>query len=184
MNIPNEVLFVKMKKLKREFDFLAGRYTPDSWQDVQDIVRAGMGHKIFRVGDQLLAEFNGTPFVWDVIGIDHDKPTDPRFTHSLTIQSHDILLNAQFDAPEPDNPSGDRQQYGNNRYIHSAIRQWLNSAETTFTWQPQHQYDAAPTGAPYDGPGFLKLLDPELVAVLGAVDKQVARNTVTDGGVQ
>jgi hypothetical protein len=38
--------------------------------------------------------------VWDVIGIDHDKPTDPRFTHSLTIQSHDCLLNAQFSAPQ------------------------------------------------------------------------------------
>jgi hypothetical protein len=184
MNIPNEVLFVKMKKLKREFDFLAGRYTPDSWQDVQDIVRAGMGHKIFRVGDQLLAEFNGTPVVWDVIGINHDKPTNPQYTHSLTIQSHDCLLNVQFDAPEPDNLNSNRQQYGNNRYLHSAIRQWLNSAETTFTWQPQHQYDVAPTGAPYNGAGFLKLLDPDLVAVLGAVDKQVARNTVTDGGGQ
>ena len=93
-------------------------------------------------------------------------------------------MDAQFDAPEPDNPDSDRQQFGNNRYLHSAIRQWLNSAETTFTWQPQHQYDAAPEGAPYDGAGFLKLLDPELVAVLGAVDKQVARNTVTDGGGQ
>jgi hypothetical protein len=93
-------------------------------------------------------------------------------------------LTAQFDAPEPGNPNSDRQQYGNNRYIHSAIRQWLNSAETTFTWQPQHEYDVAPTGAPYDGAGFLKLLDPDLVAVLGAVDKQVARNTVTDGGGQ
>jgi len=122
--------------------------------------------------------------VWDVIGIDHDKPTDPRFTHSLTIQSHDILLNAQFDAPEPGNPDSYRQQYGNNRYIHSAIRQWLNSEEEEFTWQSQHQCDVAPTGAPYNGAGFLKLLDPELVAVLGAVDKQVARNTVTDGGGQ
>ncbi len=184
MSIPNEVLFAKIKKLQREFDFLAGRYTPDSWQDVQDIVRAGMGHKIFRVGDQFVATFDGEPFVWDVIGIDHDKPTDPRFTHSLTIQSHDCLLNAQFDAPEPNNPDSDRQQHGNNRYLHSAIRQWLNSAETTFTWQPQHQHDVAPTGAPYNGAGFLKLLDPELVAVLGAVDKQVAKSTVTDGGGQ
>ncbi len=155
-----------------------------SWQQVQYIVRAGLHHQVFQIGDQFVTEFNGTPSVWDVIGIDHDKPTDPRFTHSLTIQSRDCLLTAQFDAPEPDNPDSNRQQYGNNRYIHSAIRQWLNSAETTFTWQLQHQYDAPPTGAPYDGPGFLKLLDPDLVAVLGAVDKQVARNTVTDGGGQ
>ena len=155
-----------------------------SWQQVQHIVRAGLHHQVFQIGDQFVATFDGQPVVWDVIGIDHDKPTDPRFTHSLTIQSHDCLLNAQFDAPEPDNPDGDRQQYGNNRYIHSAIRQWLNSEEEEFTWQPQHQYDVAPTGALYDGPGFLKLLDPDLVAVLGAVDKQVARNTVTDGGGQ
>jgi hypothetical protein len=155
-----------------------------SWQQVQHIVRAGLHHQVFQIGDQFVATFDGQPVVWDVIGIDHDKPTDPSFTHSLTIQSRDILLTAQFDAPEPDNPNSDRQQYGNNRYIHSAIRQWLNSAETTFTWQPQHQYDAAPTGALYNGPGFLKLLDPDLVAVLGAVDKQVARNTVTDGGGQ
>ena len=155
-----------------------------SWQQVQYIVRAGLHHQVFQIGDQFVATFNGQPVVWDVIGIDHDKPTDPRFTHSLTIQSHDCLLNVQFDAPEPDNPDSNRQQFGNNRYLYSAIRQWLNSAETTFTWQPQHQYDVAPTGAPYDGAGFLKLLDPDLVAVLGAVDKQVARNTVTDGGGQ
>jgi len=153
-----------------------------SWQQVQHIVRAGLHHQVFQIGDQFVATFNGQPVVWDVIGIDHDKPTDPRFTHSLTIQSHDILLMAQFDAPEPDNPNSERQQYGNNRYIHSAIRQWLNSAETTFTWQPQHQYDVAPVGAPYDGPGFLKLLDPDLVAVLGAVDKQVARSAADGGG--
>jgi hypothetical protein len=155
-----------------------------SWQQVQHIVRAGLHHQVFQIGDQFVTEFNGTPSVWDVIGIDHDKPTDPRFTHSLTIQSHDCLLNAQFDAPEPDNPDSNRQEYGNNRYLHSAIRQWLNSEEEEFTWQPQHQYDVAPAGAPYNGAGFLKLLDPELVAVLGAVDKQVARNTVTDGGGQ
>ena len=137
-----------------------------SWQQVQYIVRAGLHHQVFQIGDQFVATFNGQPVVWDIIGIDHDKPTDPRFTHSLTIQSHDILLNAQFDAPEPDNPDSDRQQSGNNRYLHSAIRQWLNSEEEEFTWQPQHEYDAAPTGAPYNGPGFLKLLDPDLVAVL------------------
>jgi hypothetical protein len=156
----------------------------NNWEDVQRIVRMGLANKLFVVGDQFVTNYNGEPSVWVVIGIDHDKPTDPRFTHSLTIQSHDCLLDAPVDAPEPDNLNSDRQQYGNNRYIHSAIRQWLNSAETTFTWQPQHQYDAAPTGAPYNGAGFLKLLDPDLVAVLGAVDKQVARNTATDGGGQ
>ena len=89
-----------------------------------------------------------------------------------------------FDAPEPTNPDTNRQQYGNNRYIHSAIKQWLNSSESTFNWASQHEYDTAPTGSIYEGPGFLKLLDPELVAVIGNVNKQVARNTVTDSGGQ
>jgi hypothetical protein len=77
-----------------------------------------------------------------------------------------------------------RCRYGSNNYKESAIRQWLNSEESSFTWVPKTNFDRSPTGAPYTGAGFLKLLDPELVAVLGAVDKQVARNTVTDDGGQ
>jgi hypothetical protein len=262
MSIPNEVLFAKIKKLKREVDSLVGRYTPNSWQEVQSIVRAGLARMVFRVGDQFVAEFNGEPFVWDVIGIDHDKPTDPRFTHSLTIQSHDCLLNAQFSAPqalyyaETPLPAGQhrftlndvqytfttsevvpaggqvfvsgwqtegyvptaittyaadrtttietglvvtqsagadtlspvnhyqRCIYGSNNYVESAIRQWLNSEASSFVWTPQTIYDRPPIGAPYTGAGFLHALDPDLVAVLGAVDKQVARNTITDGGGQ
>jgi hypothetical protein len=78
----------------------------------------------------------------------------------------------------------DRTRYGSNNYTESAIRQWLNSTEASFTWVAQTNYDRLPTSEPYTGAGFLSLLDPELVAVLGSVDKQVARNTVTDGGGQ
>src|SRR5690554_6333943 len=48
----------------------------NSWQQVQHIVRAGLHHQVFQIGDQFVALFDGEPFVWDVIGIDHDKPTD------------------------------------------------------------------------------------------------------------
>ena len=232
-----------------------------SWANLQHIVRAGLHHQVFQVGDQLMALFDGEPHVWDVIGIDHDKPTDPRFTHSLTIQSHDCLLNAQFSAPqalyyaEASLPAGahrftldnvqysfttsqvvpvggqvfisgwetdgyvptaittyaadrtiavetdlvvtqsagvdadtlspvnhhQRCRYGSNNYVESAIRQWLNSEASTFEWVPKTNYDRPST---YSDGGFLHQLDPELVAVLGAVDKQVARNTVTDDGGQ
>jgi hypothetical protein len=74
-----------------------------------------------------------------------------------------------------------RCRYGSNNYVESAIRQWLNSEASTFEWVPKTNYDRPST---YSGGGFLHQLDPELVAVLGAVDKQVARNTVTDGGGQ
>ena len=77
-----------------------------------------------------------------------------------------------------------RCRYGSNNYVESAIKQFLNSDATSFAWTPKTNFDRPPTGAPYTGGGFLKLLDPELVAVLGAVDKQVARNTISDGGGQ
>jgi hypothetical protein len=77
-----------------------------------------------------------------------------------------------------------RCRYGSNNYVESAIRQWLNSEDETFVWEPQTPFDRPSTTAPYTGGGFLHRLDPDLVAVLGAVDKQVARNTVTDGGGQ
>ena len=153
-----------------------------SWEEVQAIVRAGLAEEYFEIGDQFLSMYDGKVIVWTIIGIDHDTPTDTEYSHSLTIQTRDCLGNVQFDAPEPTNLDTNRQQYGNNRYIHSAIKQWLNSNDAVFNWVSQHQYDAPPTEAPYTGAGFLKLLDPELVAVIGAVDKQVAKATVDGGG--
>jgi hypothetical protein len=234
-----------------------------SWEEVQRVVRNGMGKRIFRIGDQFVSSYDAGSITWDVIGIDHDIPADAQYTHSLTLQTRDCILNAKFDEPEAlyyaeaelaageqifflDNKkykfttlqavpvggqvfisawdgdaytpakiatygtdrktaldqnltvslveSGDitlspvnyhgRCRYGSNNYKESAIRQWLNSADTVFAWAAQTNYDRPVNAAPYTGKGFLNLLDPELVAVLGAVNKPVARNTVTDGGGQ
>lgn len=171
-------------KLKIEMEKVGVIKHPSSWEEVQEIVRRGQAKQVFDIGDQFSVNYNGSPLIVDIIGIDHDIPTDTNFTHSLTIQFHDCIQNVQFDAIEPSNPDESRSKYGNNRYIHSNIRQWLNSNEEPFMWESQHEYDVASTGSPYDGAGFLKLLDPELVAVLGNVDKQVTRNTVTDDGGQ
>jgi hypothetical protein len=230
-----------------------------SWQQVQGIVRSGLASKLFSIGDQFMVEFDGNPVVWDVIGIGHDKPSNQLYEHSLTIQAHDCLLNAQYSAPQAlyyaDTPlsAGEhrftlnnvqytfttsqvipaggqvyvsswesegyvptaiatydadrttsietgltvtqsagsdtlapvnhhqRCRYGSNNYVESAIRQWLNSDDSDFIWTPQTNYDRPST---YSGGGFLHQLDPELVAVLGAVDKQVARNNITDDGGQ
>lgn len=156
----------------------------ESWAEVQEIVRRGLAPTIFKIGDQLVADYDGSAVVWDIIGFDHDIPTDTNYTHSMTIQAHDCIMNIQFDAPEPTNPDTNRQQYGSNNYMESAIRQWLNSNESQFNWVAKTQYDEPPTSSNYNGAGFLYNLDQELVAVLGAVDKQVACNTVTDGGGQ
>mgnify|MGYP000856254142 CR=1 FL=1 len=238
-----------------------------SFDDLQRITRMGLHSRILTIGDQFECTYNSTPIVLDVIGIDHDIPTDTHFTHSLTLQPHNVLLNAQFDAPEAlyyaetelaaglqvfllnsvkykfttgqavpaggqvfvkewQSPTGageyvptkvttyaanrttvietdlavtaageeeitltpvnhhQRCKYGSDNYKESAVRQFLNSTADTFAWTPQTNYDRPSTGTPYNGAGFLKLLDPDLVAVLGTVNKQVARNTVTDGGGQ
>lgn len=237
-----------------------------NWEDVQRAVRMGLADKIFKVGDQFVSSYDTGQIVWDVIGINHDIPTDKKYTKSLTLQAHDCIMNCQFDAPEAlyyaeaELPAGthvftlnalqytfttaqaipaggqvfinawqstegagvyvptkittyaadrataietdldvtattgtdtlaavnnhSRCRYGSNNYKESAIKQFLNSSATTFAWTAKTNFDRPPSGAPYTGGGFLKLLDAELSAVLGSVDKQVARNTVTDGGEQ
>jgi hypothetical protein len=237
--------------------------TVNNWEDVQRLVRMGLHTKMFTIGDQFIANYNGEPVTWDVIGINHDIPTDKKYINSLTLQAHDCIMNCQFDAAEAlyyaetELPAGEhiftlnnikykftttqavpaggqvyisswegdtyvptkirtyaadrttaiesdltvtatesgddtltpvnhhsRSRYGFNNYLESAIRQFLNSNDTTFVWTPKTNFDRPPSGTPFTGGGFLKLLDPDLVSVLGAVDKQVARNTVTDDGGQ
>ncbi len=250
---------VPIKRQIQELEFIVARSDVKTWKAVQEIVRAGLASKAFQIGDQFVADYNGTDTIFDVIGIDHDVPTDTQYTHSLTIQAHDCIGNVQFDAPEalyyseaelaagaytfndgttdynftlgsaipaggqavltwagdPAVPAEiktyptkvsvtaietiavtagntgtaltpindlNRARYGSSNYKESAIKQWLNSSESTFAWAAKTNYDRPPTGAPYTGAGFLNLLDADLVAVLGSVDKVTAKNTVTDSG--
>ena len=72
----------------------------ESWADVQQAVRLGVASKIFAIGDQLVADYNGTPVVWDIIGIDHDTPSNSGLSHSLTIQANKLLRTGRISAPE------------------------------------------------------------------------------------
>lgn len=72
-----------------------------SWANVQKLVRAGLHDKYFKIGDQLVCQKGGSDLTWDIIGFDHDTPTDTQFTHSMTLQLHDCLPSTMpFDAPE------------------------------------------------------------------------------------
>ncbi|MBQ4396843.1 MAG: hypothetical protein II828_04925 [Clostridia bacterium] len=72
-----------------------------SWADVQAIVRGGLADKAFPIGTKMYCRKDNVTLEWDVIGIDHDTPADPQFTHSLTLQLHDCFPTfIQFDAPE------------------------------------------------------------------------------------
>lgn len=74
-----------------------------SWGAVQYYVRNGQAPYIFSIGDQLVC--NSEQFgelVWDIIGFDQDIPSDSQYTHSMTLQLHNILNTdlKEFDAPE------------------------------------------------------------------------------------
>ena len=60
----------------------------------------GLASNTFAIGDQLTCKRGETTLVWDIIGIDHDTPTDNNFKHSLTLQLHDCLLSIQYDGTE------------------------------------------------------------------------------------
>ena len=77
-----------------------GSVKPTSWSDVQQLVRVGLHKKVFSIGDQLTCQKDGATLTFDVIGIDHDTPADPQFTHSMTLCLHNIYAGVQFDEKE------------------------------------------------------------------------------------
>ena len=251
-----------------------GALKPTSWAEIQALVRAGLHKNAFSIGDQLVCKKGNDDLVWDIIGIDHDTPTDSQFTHSMTLQLHDCLPSAmQFGASEAlyyaesgldagtynftiqnydttygggktyqfelqnDVPAGgqltfgwsyntqasaakitayndegtqieqvgvtegsggtslgttdgnstnvnhiSRARLGSNNYKESAIRQFLNSSAVAGSvWTPQTKYDRPPSWNSNTA-GFMKDIDSDFLAVLGASPKVVALNTVTDGG--
>lgn len=109
---------------------------------------------------------------------------------AITLITDKIVMVGAFDAKEPSNSNADRKNYGNNRYIHSNILQWLNSNAAAGKWySAKHSVDAPPTTAACNGyngydtqAGFLAMLDDNFVAALMDTTVTVAKNTVTDGG--
>ena len=109
--------------------------------------------------------------------------------NSVTLITDKIIQMLCFDGKEPNNTNSDRQKYGNNRYLHANLRQWLNSNAAAGAWySAQHAADAPPNATnassnAYDGiAGFLAIFDPKFAAALLETTLTVARNTVTDGG--
>lgn len=108
--------------------------------------------------------------------------------NSVTFLTEKIIDLRGFDAKEPSNSNTDRQTYGNNRYLHSNLRQWLN--KEGYPWYAnQHGADAPPNDAGMsqptgydDEPGFLSSFSENELAAILDTTLTVAKNTVTDGG--
>ena len=138
------------------------------------------------VGDKVkFGSIYGEPIIWQIGAKNHiGYPSN-----SLTLVSEKIIKIMAFDAKEPSNSNSDRQNYGNNRYLHSNLRQWLNSDKAGGAWyEAQHSADAPPnSGAvsynPYTSlPGFLNAFTADEKNAILSTTLTVARNTVTDGG--
>ena len=152
------------------------------WYDIQRKVRNGTIQDYYSVGDQLSVNYNGSAVMFDIVAFDVAIPADSNYTHSMTLISHDCLESLMFDNKEPSNSNSDRKSYGNNRYLHSNIRQWLNSSgEAGNWWTAQHSADAAPDYATTKA-GFMSYFDSDFLSVIGKTKIKVVKNTVTDGG--
>jgi len=121
--------------------------------------------------------------------MEHNHTGDP--DNSTALITSNIITLKCFDAIEAGNTDSNRSQYGNNRYLYSNIKQWLNSDKAAKEWYTaQHEKDAPPTNGnvwasynEYDQEaGFLTNLSTQMKAALITVTKRVAKNTVTDGG--
>ena len=98
-----------------------------------------------------------------------------------------------FDAKESANGNSDRRNYGNNRYIYSNLRQWLNSDAAAGQWYTaQHSADAPPSsGNVWDGynpyntiAGFLNGFTANERAALLATTITVGKSSTDGGGTE
>ena len=80
---------------------MGGSLRPSSWGNTQALVRAGLIDRMVGIADQFSMQRSNASLVWDVIGKNHDTPTDPQYDKSMTLQLHDCFPSTmQFDAPE------------------------------------------------------------------------------------
>lgn len=137
----------------------------------------------------ITTKYYGSPIVWVIA----DKNHAGYPANSVTLLSKYILTLKCFDAMEPSNPSGNRRNYGNNRYLYSNIRQWLNSAAGPGAWYTaQHAYDAPPTEAnvfngynEYDGEaGFQNDFSANFRNALLSTSLTVVKATFDGGGTE
>lgn len=132
--------------------------------------------------------YNGKPIVWKIA----DKGHTGFPSGSVTLITEKIISLKCFDAIEAGNSDENRKSYGNNRYIYSNIRQWLNSAAAGAWYAAQHSADAPPTNAnvwenynEYDQEaGFLAGFSANFLAAMLSTSRTVGRSSTDGGGTE
>jgi len=181
---------VELHKVERETrdireEQLNIEYTPEGALPIGSFIILGQ----YQVEDE-----DPNPILWQVVEnkSHYTGNTEPVAEH-MTLLSYYIIDQRGFDAKEPDNEEWEfRVKYGNNRYVYSNIRQWLNSpGEKDSWWESMHDVDGPPTdegfvsGNPtgyYDKNGFLNSFSPEELGLILNTTLEVGINANADGG--
>jgi hypothetical protein len=154
---------------------------------IAQVVRSGKAEDFFRIGDQVMTTYTDTSgntydMPWDVVAFRTVTDADGNEKPGMILQSHYATVEEiAFDASEPDRPAeedyqGQIKEYGWNRWLKSAYRQWLNSAEEKgHWWTSQNAYDVAPAQAATVN-GFMKGLPAEFLAMSRPVKVETVRN--------
>lgn len=137
-----------------------------------------VGAKVYRPNSKFLGE----PVV---VQIAHKKSSRIK-----TITAGVVALRP-FDSEEPKNSNSNRRSYGNNRWLHSNIRQFLN-AQGIYRFAAQHDADQAPTkdhvyngwNAYEDTPGFLAGFEKEFIDAILPAENLTAIPSVDGGGTE
>ena len=133
--------------------------------------------------------YNGKPIIWKIA----DKGHVGYPSGSVTLITERIISLKCFDAIERSNSDSNRRSYGNNRWIHSNIRQWLNSQARAGAWySAQHSADAPPNNAnvwsnynEYEQEaGFLAGFSANFLAALLSTTHTVGKASVDGGGTE
>lgn len=131
------------------------------------------------------SKYLGKPIVWKIVARDHTGyPVD-----STTLMSNNILSIKTYDAKEPGNAQGARKTSGNNRWLHSNLRQWLNSDKNAPWFSATHTADEPPSigsnGNSYDTEnGFLTNLGTSFKNAILTTDLKTLTATVDGGTVE
>lgn len=159
----------------------------------QLISNLAVGSK-FKYGSYKVEGSTTLPIIWKVIDKNHaGYPLD-----SVTLLTDKIIDLRGIDAKEPLNADTNRASFGNDRYLNSNIRQWLNSGGSANTWwvarnltdgtANYNNHDTTPNDAGFayptgydDIPAFLNNFTAlELTKILDTSLK-VAKNYSSDG---
>lgn len=89
-------LYSQLRQLKGQID------APSKYQAIQALVRSNTASDYFTVHESQLTSTRGSDtLTWDILGINHDTPSDSQYSRTMTLRLHDQWSTAmQFDAPE------------------------------------------------------------------------------------